>query len=449
MQITLNIVLESIEGYQFDVNLDTTISRRFTGFSLLPAAKEDLRNDWLYIGNLTEVMQLRQSGSHVCCICLRDRVKDGAETGELLSGTVVVNENIKLSTLFMVIQNEFIRLNDWISAMNNCLIQNKGPQNVLDLSEDMIGNFIAFTDSALMLIAYTQHIPCDDPMSIAMIKRGYHPDQNIEKFRKANMFERWEKADSLIIDESLTMTIHPTVAKIFKFRNVYFSHVVMTCNSRKITPGLIDLFQYLIDVLAIYAERAWKKKDEFSHLYDSLVTSLLDGNISDRDAIAERARFVNLPLTGLFSILRIKPCETAKFSVGRMARDLTSLIPSLKVLIYRQQVVALANYSIKNYETQFKQVRETLDKFLEKYDAMCGISALFENLTDISFSYTQATLSIEYCRRFKGADLFTDYQESDLTKKRIFLLKKTSSIIFSVNMKKIMLSGKKAHTVWH
>jgi hypothetical protein len=40
----------------------------------------------------------------------------------------------------------------------------------------------------------------------------------------------------------------------------------MTCNYREITPGLIDLFQYLIDVLAIYAERDWKKKDEFSQI---------------------------------------------------------------------------------------------------------------------------------------------------------------------------------------
>lgn len=421
MQITLNIVLECIGKYNFEVNLDTAISKRFTGVCLLPQTKEDLSSDKLYVGTLTEVMHLRQGDQSICCVCLRDRVKDAAETSELLSGTVVVNENIKLSVLFMDIQNEFIRLNDWISAMNQCVIKNKGPQNVLDLSENIIGNFIAFTDSALMLIAYTQHIPCDDPMSIAMIKSGYHPDKNIEIFRRSNMFEKWEKSDSIMIDDSLAMTLHPTVAKIFKFRNVYFSHVVMTCNYRKITPGLIDLFQYLIDVLAIYAERDWKKKDEFSHIYDSLVADLIDGNVTGREAIAERAKFVNLPLSGLFTVYRILPCQSAKFSIGRMAQELTSLLPGIKVIIYHQQIIALSNFTANNFSKQSAQLKDTLEKFLEKYDSLCGISARFENLTDMRFAYIQASLTLDYYDKYKGSDLFTDYQDEKTNENRIIL----------------------------
>jgi hypothetical protein len=48
--------------------------------------------------------------------------------------------------------------------MNQCVIQNKGPPKCNWFSdEEIIGNFIAFTDSALMLIAFTQHIPAMTP----------------------------------------------------------------------------------------------------------------------------------------------------------------------------------------------------------------------------------------------------------------------------------------------
>lgn len=87
------------------------------------------------------------------------------------------------------------------------------------------------------------------------------------------------------------------VSKVFKFHNTYFAHVVMVCDHKPLTAGLVDRFRILLDILQFYVEREWENKAACDHVYDSFLSDLLDGKLTSRSAMEERA----LPGWGLRS----------------------------------------------------------------------------------------------------------------------------------------------------
>jgi hypothetical protein len=49
--------------------------------------------------------------------------------------------------------------------------------------------------------------------------------------------------------------------------------------------------------------------------------------------------------------------------------------------------------------------------------SLCGVSARFEDLTDMKFHTFQASLALDYYGKYKGADLVTDYNEKNVCKR--------------------------------
>jgi hypothetical protein len=162
------------------------------------------------------------------------------------------------------------------------------------MSEPVIGNFISISDSALSLIAYTKNISTDDPTSLFLIENGYHSEETIKQFKKFRRFDIWMNSDGPIISEDGNISKYVIISKVFAFNETYFTHVVMTCNHREKTPGLLDLFNYLTNVLSYYIKRNWQEEKDFKHVYYSLVVDLMEGKVREREAVKERARIVGI-----------------------------------------------------------------------------------------------------------------------------------------------------------
>jgi hypothetical protein len=69
----------------------------------------------------------------------------------------------------------------------------------------------------------------------------------------------------------------------------------MTCNHAPVTPCLLELFQLFVDVVDKYFKRICENKSEYIHIYDTLLTELIEKRMTKRKAIEERAQFVGLP----------------------------------------------------------------------------------------------------------------------------------------------------------
>ena len=405
MQITLNIILDVIRSYNLENHVIADESISFSKCLPLPDEPEEFSDDCLYVGGLTKAMALCNSHPGMYCICQRDRIKDGLETDTSLSGLIIVNENITITALFTLVQNRFFEVLGWIQQMQEALIKKATIQEIIDLCYPIIDNYIAVSDSSLMLMAYSRNVPCDDPLCVALRQHGYFPEETIQIFRKYDLFKVWEMMDEPYLDDSMEVAKYPAYHKIFKFGRTYFSHVVMTCNQTPMTKSMVDLFNILIDVLSICMERAWEEKNACNHIYDTFLTDLIDGNITDINIIEERAQYVGIPLTSKYCLFQIVPNNAPNISIGKMLIEFSEFFPRFKFIRYQQRIIAIHQFYDKSVEDQLSGICDTLESFLDKYDAICGVSLFFTNLQEIPFSFRQSSLALKYAHHLHGSNL--------------------------------------------
>jgi sugar diacid utilization regulator len=419
MRISLNIILDVLRKFKHERYIAPDSKLAFSKCLPLPDDPDELNGDSIYVGGLAKALLLRNKSSDICCICLRDRIKDDNETAEKLANLVIVNENITQTMLITLVQDRFFEISDWIFRMHDTLIHNGTMQEIVEMSAPIIDNYIAVSDSSLMLLANTKSIPCDDPICVALATHGYFPEEIIQIFRKYDLFKTWEMADSIYVDECREVAKYTTMHKIYKFGNLYFAHVVVTCNRNPVTPSMMDLFKIFVDVLAVFIERAWEAKKACNHIYDTFLTDLIEGSITSKNVIEERAQYVGIPLTGQFCLYQIICSDSANMSIGKMLIDFSEMFPYLKFIRYQQRIIALNHLYARNIDEQIQSISENMEAFLEKYDALCGVSLFFTNLGEIPFSFRQSTLALKYSDRLYDRELYKKMNSGDKARSRI------------------------------
>jgi sugar diacid utilization regulator len=364
-----------------------------------------LMPDCIYVGGLSRAMTSRSNGIEFCCICARDRIRDELETEEILSGLIIINENLTPTKLFSFIQNRFFTVMDWVQRMHDTLIHNGTMQDIVDMCAPIIDNYINVSDSSLMLLAHSTTIPCDDPICVQGAANGYFPEEIIQIFKKYDLFKVWENAEAPYIDDTCEAAKYTTYHRIYKFGNVYFAHAVLTCCRNPLTQSMIDLFNMFTDVLGVFIERAWEEKNACNHIYDSFLTDLIEGTITSKSVIAERAQYVGIPLTGQFCLFQIVTNDAVNVSIGKMLAEFSELFPRFKFIRHQQRIVAINHFYTRDLDEQMQDICRNLETYLQKYDAFCGVSPFFISLEEIPFSYKQSSLAIKYIGRLRGGDL--------------------------------------------
>ena len=410
MQISIDIILYVLKAYNTENHMDPNSEKSFSECLPLPEEYAEMRGECLYVGCLSKALPLPEN---ISCICVRDRIKDGKETEENLRGLVIVNENITQNELLLKVSNRVFSIINWVQKMNDILINNGTLQDLVDLCPSMLDNYISINDASLMLLAYTKQVPCDDPICIELVKTGYHNDEYIRKFRKHNYLKTWEIVNDIVIDPSCAIAKYTTVYKVFRFHNMYFAQIVMTCNHTPVTPCLLELFQLFVGVVDKYIKRICEGKSTYIHIYDTLMTELIEKRITKKKVIEERAQYAGLPLTGPYCLFLITPNDSANLSIGKMTKEFTELFPRIKFIIYNNCIAAINAFHVSGVDDQMKTICGNMEKYISRHDALCSVSVFFDHLVDVSCAYNQAKITQKYISRPSIRALFRDTQ-SDL-----------------------------------
>ena len=395
MNISLNIILDSINHYRHELHVGLPTDISFRRISLLPRELSSAQSDCLYICYLSEAMRTADQVSDFYCLCIRDRICDELETEEMLSGMLIINENLELVTLFSEVQETFILINDWYKDMQDAVIKRKSMQDIISLSEPVIGNFISVSDSALSLLAYTKNIPVDDPVSVFLIENGYHSEETVKKFKKFGRFDVWTNSNGLIIDTSNAISKYTVISKVFTFNDIYYTHVVMTTTHREMTPGLLDLFNHMIYVLSYYIIPNWEEEKNYSHVYNTLVADIMEENLTDKEAINERARIVGIRPTDkcVIMMLAVGRCGSYSFP-GRVARDISGMYSYIRPIYYNCRLMLLMHHGDIARIMEEQDILNRLNDYFQENNVHCGISDIFEGLFNLPIAYHQSVLAL-------------------------------------------------------
>jgi DNA-binding PucR family transcriptional regulator len=127
-----------------------------------------------------------------------------------------------------------------------------------------------------------------------------------------------------------------------------------------------------------------------SHIYSTLLTEVLNGDLDNPFIIAERAKAADVPFSGHFNAYRIVFEDNSTILVGRFVQELMAYLPKAKIIAHKYEVVVLNIYNQQQIQKQSLSNLSKLTSLLEKYGAMCGVSEEFSSLAELKRAHTQA-----------------------------------------------------------
>ncbi len=396
MNIPLSIVMDELAAYKPESYVSES-AVAFSVVNIFPSRPHTLHENHLYIGKLSDIFAADWRSTDIHCIAVRNRIRDEDETPERMKNIVVLNSNCDPLDVFTAIQRCFFHIIEWNEQMKDYIIQNRPMQDILALSESVIGNYITISDSALGLMAYTAGLSVDCPVTNALVANGYHNEESVALFKKYRLPEAWATKGDIYTNDSRTISPYPNICKVVRYNNSYFAHVIMICNNRAPSDGLVALFRILIDHLMVCFERQWHDEGSSLHVYDSIISSLIDEELP-QDIIAERARYSGLPMTADFRFFKISPDNKTSVMLQRMGQDILGHMPEAKVTLHKSCLLVLIVHR-SEARRWLNNAVPVLEQIMERYGAQCGISTPFHSLTDLPLAHEQADIALKYGSR--------------------------------------------------
>ena len=390
MRISFNIVLNELQ------DLLPVTGDKFDGSHsfrrVVPLKEVSDGADCLYVGSIRTWNGYPESG----CVLLAE---DNCAIPENLGGNVVVSGSITPEQLVWRMSEFFLKISEWYEDMLLVVASQKGVQEILTLSEKVIGNFISVSDSALALVAYTKNIIAADPIIEYLVENGYHSDDAYRRFKEGNRFELWLQADGLIVSTDRNIGVYDVVSKVFKYDRTYFMHAVMSCNNHARTPGLLELFSIMCDVLENIIRHSWNNEKFFSHNYNALIIDLIHRRgISDRQAVEKRAEIIGVDTNDEYIVI-VAEIEGSKAFPGRIAQDIFSMFPRIHIVHYEDKLLFLLHVKSVTHYIEATGMTAKLEEYFEANGMLGGMSDVFRDILELKDAYDQAQIALTNCLR--------------------------------------------------
>ncbi len=347
----------------------------------------------LVVGMLSEILPISDIHPNICFLCIRDRFADEEETTRKKRNILTLTTNKKLHQVFNEILSIFARYREWDMQMHLSVVSNQGIQPLVDLTENVIGNHIDIMDATFKLLGYTRNIELDDPITERLIAQGYHSDETMKQFLDLRRFEEFEKGNDIIVSDDFKLCKYVTIKRVFHANQKPSMYVVMHCNHREADDSLLDLFRIFLHYMEHYAGLEHLHPSAFAASAQYL-QSLLDGSISNMDEAISRASLATIPFQQDYQIYVLSFEDHFNTPLAKLSADINENLLFSYIVVYHRRIVILHNRKEKTASSA--TVRATLEKHMQRYPCIIGISNPFSNLWEVRNGYEQAGCAIEY-----------------------------------------------------
>ena len=394
MKISVQILLEEL-NYNYEIYNSAPENQTYEWVRFLPERVAERDSAYIYVCRLSEALERNDRLPGECFICLRDRIPDQEESDRSLEGLIVINENLKLETLFEKLQGVCLKLERWIFRLQESAVHRKGFQDLLDIGESVIKNHICILDHTFKLLAYTKNIECVEENVVNIINRGYHTEDVIQKLEKARHFEYYRHTEEILIDKTFDVAKYYTAEKVYIYKNDFSVQVVMTCCGADLTKAQLDLFEILLPYIQIYVDEVYRSEGQ-NDSYTSFFQELLENKKEiDVQAIERRSVNAKIDYEGNFVTFCISFGDAENIPYHYVVKKVVDILPDARIVIFNKDIVCLNRFH-KISSGQLKQCLKYLQPVLEQYCADCGVSCWFFKLHELYRSYRQAKLAITY-----------------------------------------------------
>ena len=401
MALTLNIIEHELLSFGRVVRASSE-NPSFYDFRLFLESSPLVEPGVLYLcGTRSDVGKVAAVGRNAIYVSASDSRPDDRALLSVLGGESVL-------AVFNAMLDLAFRFGDWEHAMDTVRFQDGELQQLLDISSPLLRNHVVILDPALKLLAYSKDVPCDDPITEALISHGYHTEENISKFKLHKRFKPWAEEDGFVINDTHEICKYVTVAKTFKTKSSFSIIIVMMCNVVEPDGYLLDIFDIFASHVEYYAKRDYPEDKPSGNAVDTFLKDLFLNPTKSIQAVKERSKYLGLPYKARFCLFYMRETEGA-VPQSRLLSDVSRLVAPAKTLLVDDAVVVLC-FNCRSENCALHCVANTcplghaslssrLNDMMARYGIVCGRSSKFTELSGASIAFKQAQIAYGASRK--------------------------------------------------
>lgn len=324
----------------------------------------------------------------------RDEAQDSAPESKQAAFPVVAT-SLSPAAICSAINRYLVGIREWDAEMSRLILSNCSTQQLIELSEKVLGKYIALSDALYARVAATPHFPPLDDMSRALIETGTYPTSMIPTIERLAQNQHWHAQSKSHLDQSgNAINPLPNMSRIYRLGGGnYAAHLVMV-SPEPISPWQQFLFDLLADRVGTCLDRFWQTTLPSRDKGAAFLSAIMNDSIHDPYDFKEKARLFDLPTEGVFEIAVIEGAEECG-GVAHIAHQIRTGLQACRTVITDQRIYVLM-ISAKRSSKRIATMEDELFEMVSRLKAKMGLSSRFDILEYCHMGRMEADVALEY-----------------------------------------------------
>ncbi len=319
----------------------------------------------------------------------------------LISGHITPEAALRAFTLM---HDQHYRLNHAADRIMDALYYGRGLQSVVDIVAETLGNPTFLQDASMNGIAISKTVQTNTPAILKDVQRGYLDNSSISYLKNQQWLRALDRSGPAVIFQmdDLKQYIGGEHGYNWCKCQIKVNHVVV---------AYLDVFGEYSPIpeyckgwiihIAKLVSMELQKGNRFSEnrgaLYETFLTELLEGKITDRLVVIRRLDLLERKLDGLLRVIVIEKLNgTDSFFTHVEENQLRHYFPNCISMRYCGNVVILTSSADGNISRDRAVI--SLNEHLAFSGLVAGVSNVFTDLTDLRRYYLQAIHALKFGR---------------------------------------------------
>ncbi|WP_461207798.1 PucR family transcriptional regulator [Clostridium sp. DL1XJH146] len=422
----MGIKVETIYEHFMVITNKTNINDKIEYTSLYEAklivkGQKKFKKDILYVGKCSFVKENDIILTNGSFILIDDLVDFDTDFYIKEAVYIILKNNYDIFELFNEVNDLF---NSNVEALNSSysllssLLDNKGLNDMVRLSSEILDNPVIIIDSSYRIIASSDTKEINDNYWIENIKKGYCSYDYISYVRKIKSFKESPnnmKPFVVICDKS---PIERWLCKIF-IHGKLAGYIVLLLTKSAMQEKYKEILPMIANVVSKELERTEGRKNINNIDYENLLRDILDHNIKDADSLNEKLKSYNYKFKNKYFLLTfdIRDYNAINKSPRYLSSNLEGFFHNKPSIYYEDYIVILYDFEEKHFISLYTEEKyEELERFVDTNNIFLGISKEFEELLDLRENFDHTVKTIEIAKKLnkdKNINLYKDIQFYD------------------------------------
>lgn len=381
---------------------------------LLTCNQEVFEKEVLYIGKLSDVVNIKADCPGLNLICLEDtRVPEeliqiyGINL-MLIDGCTSIEEVFNEVQDIIVDSYYFVRSS---SALLNSIIQGRGLPYILEIGSELLGNPLMLGDSKHRILAYSK---CDDVEDSAwneLRDLGYCTYEYTEKYDFKKHIERSANSNTPVIgDLGKTSSKKRIFAKVV-IEDKIVGHLAVLEHKRLFTDRDLEIVSFLCDIISAEMQKNRYYSSARNVMIENLIVGLLREDFQNSEMIFDRIKYLKwrLPTHMYVMAIRYNSYEDTFGLISYIREMLKHLSEENETVFFENHLILIVGCNGEQYLNR-EDFHSMID-FLKKNKLIAGISQEFSNITLLKKHYEQALTAMQLGQKLGKEEVFFAYED--------------------------------------